>query len=85
MKRLFTIWNRGYKHIRIVADDVSEALEIAAKLRHITHPTHYRKFEDITDKECEPGPANNVPSLMVLLTGEKSGKVKTTEHVWYFD
>lgn len=50
LRRLFVIWNRGYKTICVLAVDQHEALHIAVECRHIKRAEQYRKFLDVTDR-----------------------------------
>jgi hypothetical protein len=47
MRRLFIIWNRGYKTQHVIAVDVEEALAISQRSGHTRKG--YRRFRDITE------------------------------------
>lgn len=53
MRRLFVIWNRGYKTQHVIALDANEALKIAAETGHIRRPNMYRKYQDVTEEMLE--------------------------------
>lgn len=50
LRRLFVIWNRGYKTVCVLAVDQHEALHIAVECKHIKRAEQYRKFLDVTDR-----------------------------------
>ncbi|WP_093294811.1 hypothetical protein [Sphingomonas sp. NFR04] len=50
LRRLFVVWNRSYKRLCIVAEDVSEALLIAESVKHLRRAQQYRRFADVTEK-----------------------------------
>jgi hypothetical protein len=50
-RRLFIIWNRGYKTQHVVAADIDEALRISRDSGH-TRKGH-RRWKDITDDTAE--------------------------------
>lgn len=56
MRRLFCIWNKGYKTQCVIATDIQEALELAAKGKHISRATMYRKFSDVTETTLAEDP-----------------------------
>jgi len=50
MRRLFVIWNRGYRTLHVIATSAPEALQIAMSVGHLKRPNMYRKFQDVTDE-----------------------------------
>jgi len=47
VRRLFVIWNRGYKTLHVIAMDIAEALAIAQKVGHTKRG--HRRWKDLTD------------------------------------
>ena len=85
LRRLFVIWNRGYKTITVLAVDQHEALHIAVECKHIKRAEQYRRFLDVTDRalageEIEGvGVIENCEQLVGL---SKSGVLARTDHSW---
>ncbi len=75
-KRLFAVWNGGYKVCHVVADEIGEALSICQKTGHMRKATYYRKFEDQTDQVM------NEPGIPELLAGNESGRAAPVDGVW---
>jgi hypothetical protein len=50
VRKLYSIWNRGYKVQLVIAEDVSEALKISCESGHIKRLNGYRRFQDITEE-----------------------------------
>jgi len=48
--RLFVIFNRGYKPMCFVANDIAEAQRIAFSVGHSRKPGAFRRWDDVTEK-----------------------------------
>ncbi len=85
LRRLFVIWNRGYKTVCVLAVDQHEALHIAVECRHIKRAEQYRKFLDVTDRALageEVEGIGEVQDAEKLLGLCKSGVVSQTNGQW---
>jgi hypothetical protein len=81
MRRLFSVWNRGYKTMLIIAASAPEALQIATESRHIKRPDMYRKFSDATDEALAQ---DDEGTLAKALNADKSGVASHVEgDGWY--
>lgn len=74
MRRLFVIWNRGYKTQHIIARSAAEALQLSYESGHIRRPNMYRKFQDVTEEM-----AIQDPKLTPALEAGKSGVATNIE------
>lgn len=66
MRRLFKVWNRGYKIQCFIAVDANEALELAMQSKHIQRISNYKKLLDCTDEELQ---ASANPGLLTAALG----------------
>lgn len=73
MKRLFAVWNQGYRQVLVVADDQTEALTLLAKRRFIRRANMFRKLQEQTDIATEEQQA--------FLDGDRSGVLTQEEGV----
>lgn len=74
MRRLFCVWNRGYKTQCVLAVDIHEALELSSKSRHVSRPNMYRRFADVTDETLAED-----PSLQRAIDADISGVAAKVE------
>lgn len=74
MRRLFVIWNRGYRTLNVIANNAPEALQIAMGAGHLRRPDMYRKFQDVTDEMLAQD-----PRLEKALNAGKSGVATNLE------
>jgi hypothetical protein len=86
LRRLFVIWNGGYRTLPVASIDIAEALHIAASVKHIRRASQYRRFEDVTDKalagELE-GHFDGVTVAQALVNCGLSGVVSQKPEGWY--
>lgn len=76
LRRLFLIWNRGYKTLCVCAVDIHEALHIAAEQKHMRRAGGYRRFEDVTDRALDGADVEQFgqPGIVsAAISGEVSG------------
>jgi hypothetical protein len=76
--RLFLIHNRAYKLRYVVAEDIQEALTLAAQAGHIKRPTQYRKWSDVTDSP----PIELQSQIQALLAQGRAGLIEQTAEGW---
>ena len=85
LRRLFVIWNRGYKTICVLAVDQHEALHIAVECKHIKRAEQYRRFLDVTDRALAGEKIEGVGAIEnpeQLLGLSKSGVLARADHSW---
>lgn len=85
LRRLFVIWNRGYKTICVLAVDQHEALHIAVECRHIKRAEQYRKFLDVTDRALsgeEIEGVGMIENCQQLVGLSKSGVLVRSDSSW---
>lgn len=80
MRRLFMIWNRGYKSQMVIAMDADEALRISMAAGHFKRLDRYRRWEDCTDEVLSEG---EMPGLEDALAAEKSGVAVYSVDGWF--
>lgn len=86
LRRLFVIWNGGYRTIYVASNDITEALNIAASVRHIKRASQYRRFEDITEKALAGEAIDHFPNVSVaeaLASSGFSGVIQRKPEGWY--
>jgi len=84
MRRLFCIWNRGYKTQFIIASDVDEALAIARTSGH-TRRGH-RRWKDLTETaEHEFEGAGEGRTQAALNYGKAGVATLDPAHGWLID
>lgn len=86
VRRLFLVWNRGYKTMCFVAEDVHEALHLAVDQKHIRRAQQYRRFEDITTRATAEDATDQYgePALVnAALNAGRSGAWCKTEGDWW--
>jgi hypothetical protein len=81
MLRLFTIWNRGYKPLLVIAHGGEDALVIAERAKHIKRLHNYRRLLDSTEEYL----SQDDGSLAKLLAGEVTGVASLVDGVWHVD
>lgn len=84
VRRLFVIWNRGYKTQLVIAETAQEALRISCDSKHIRRLDGYRKFLDTTDEQL-----NSQDDGETLLAALNAGRSGVAEHIegdgWIID
>lgn len=81
MRRLFSIWNRGYKTQLVIAQSAPEALQISVDSGHIRRTNMYRRFADLTDEVL----AQDDKLLPALEAGKSGVATNVEEDGWAID
>lgn len=81
VKRIYQVWNRGYKRALFAADGVHDALHYAAKYGHLRRAQIYRRFRDVTDELLEGDTSGAIQRILDL---NRAGCLEIKDGTWFF-
>lgn len=74
LRRLFVVYNRGYKPMCFVSNDIDEALRIAFSVGHVRKPGAFRRWDELTPRVSLEDYANQFGEPDLVQRALRSGK-----------